>query len=278
MSQEEVLLGGRVGPFDARLDAHDVRVFADATRDPSKRVRAGEVVPPVALVTKVWEAQNVGRDALVPLSFQRTARGGVHGEHDLVLFRPIEPGEPLRTWVEGHAAHSKGQNVAVTLRYTTVDVEGVPVAEQLWTTVWLGVTCDDVGGPLPGHSIPEQARAHRRGTWRVEVDEEMARRYADASGDRSAHHFDAEAARRSGADQPFLHGICTMALCAQGVSELIAGGDPARIRRVAVRFARPVPLGEQLVVELYDAGELGWAFEATVAGSTVITQGRAELR
>lgn len=278
MSQEAVLLGARVGPFECCVDAQDVRVFADATRDPSERVRAGDVVPPVALVTRVWEAQNVGRDALVPLSFQRTARGGVHGEHDLVVFRPIEPGEPLRTWVEGHAAQSKGRNVAVTLRYTTVDTESEPVAEQLWTTVWLGVTCDDVGRPLSEHSIPEEARAHRHGTWRVEVDEEMARRYAAASGDWSAHHFDADAARRSGADRPFLHGICTMALCAQGVSELIADGDPARIRRVAVRFARPVPLGEQLVVELYDAGESGWAFEATAAGSTVITQGRAELR
>jgi acyl dehydratase len=110
------------------------------------------------------------------------------------------------------------------------------------------------------------------------VDTDMARRYAEVSGDWSAHHFDVEAARRSGVERVFLHGLCTMALCAQGVVQLVAGGDPSRVRRVAVRFASPTFLGERLDVRLYDAGPLGYAFEADSAGATVITHGRAELR
>jgi acyl dehydratase len=110
------------------------------------------------------------------------------------------------------------------------------------------------------------------------IDEGMARRYAEASGDWSAHHFDVEAARRSGFDRPFLHGLCTMALCAQGVVEQVTGGDPDRVRRVAVRFASPVPLGETLRVRLYDIGPGCYGFEAECAGATVITHGRAELR
>jgi acyl dehydratase len=278
MPDQGVLLGAPVGPFEGCLDVGSLRGFAEATRDPSAQVRAGAVVPPVALVTQVWEAQNTGRDALVPTAFQRAARGGVHGAHDLVLLRPIEPGESLKTWVEGYGARRRGPNAAVTLRYTTVDAAGIPVAEQLWTTIWLGVTCDDVGDAPPARTISDEAKGVPLGTWRVDVDGEMARRYAAVSGDWSRHHFDADAARRSGSDRPFLHGICTMALCAQGVSEVIAGGDPARVGRVALRFARPVPLGERLSVELYDAGPLGCAFEATAGASTVITHGHAALR
>ena len=77
----------------------------------------------------------------------------------------------------------------------------------------------------------------------------MARRYAAVSGDWSAHHFDAAAARRSGSERPFLHGLCTMALSAQGVVSLVADGDPTTVRRIAVRFASPSFVGED--VELH---------------------------
>jgi len=278
MQRAAVLLGTRVGPFEGCLDLERLHGFAAATRDPSDRVRSGDLVPPVALVTQVWKAQNVSRAALIPEEFQRSARGGVHGEHDLVLHRPIVPGEPLWTWVEGHGARRTGANSVITLRYTTVDALGAPVAEQLWSTVWLGVTCEDTGEAPPGHAIPGEARQQRYGSWQVDVEAAMARDYAEVSGDWSPHHFDVDAARQSGADGPFLHGLCTMALCAQAVSAVVLDGDARGITRIAVRFAKPVLLGERLVVDLYDAGSLGCAFEATAGGATVITQGRAEYR
>src|SRR3954470_2387147 len=80
------------------------------------------------------------------------------------------------------------------------------------------------------------------------VDADMAHRYAEVSGDWSDHHFDVDAAHRSGFERVFLHGLGTMALCAQAVVELVAGGDPERVRRVAVRFASPTFLAEQLHV------------------------------
>ncbi|HXY91787.1 MAG TPA: MaoC/PaaZ C-terminal domain-containing protein [Acidimicrobiia bacterium] len=273
-----VIVGARRGPFDACLDAGLVRRYAAATRDPSPRAQSGDAVPPVAIVTQIWEAQNRGRAAAVPEALQRAAAGGVHGEHDVLLHRPIVPGEPLHIWVEGHGARPAGRNSLVTLRYTALDTGGAVVVEQWWTTVYLGVTCDPAGDPAPEHTLPDDGRERPIGTYTTEVDADMARRYADVSGDWSGHHFDLDAARRSGFDRLFLHGLCTMALCAQGVVELVAGGDPNRVRRVAVRFATPTFLGERLHVHLYDAGTLGYAFEADSAGATVIAHGRAEVR
>jgi acyl dehydratase len=273
-----VVLGTRVGPFAGRLDSDLLRRYAAATADPSPAVQAGTAVPPVVLATQVWDAQTEARAALVPAELQRSASAGVHGEHDVVLHRPLVPGEPLRTWVEGHGARLAGRNALVSLRYATVDAGDALVAEQWWTTVYLGATCDPAGRPPPDHAFPAAARKRPLGIEAVDVDEGMARRYAEASGDWSAHHFDVEAARRSGVDRVFLHGLCTMALCARVVVRLAAGGDPDRVRRVAVRFASPTFLGEPLDVRLYDAGPLGLAFEATSAGAAVITHGRAELR
>ncbi len=254
------------------------RRFAAATRDPSPRVQVGEVAPAVALVARIWEAQTAGRSALVPGELQRSATGGVHGEHDVVLHRPIVPGESLRISVQGHGARPAGRNCLVTLRYAALDANDDVVAEQWWTTVFLGTSCEQEGESPPDHTFPEEARGRGMGTYTIEVDDDMARRYADVSGDWSPHHFDVDAARRSGVQRVFLHGLCTMALCAQGIVTLVADGDPDRIRRVAVRFATPTFMGEQLSVRLYDAGALGYAFEADCAGSTVITHGRVELR
>jgi acyl dehydratase len=273
-----VILGERVGPFDLHLDRDLVQRFAAATWDPSRRVQSGEAAQSVALVTQIWDAQNAGRAAIVPAEFQGSSTGGVHGEHDLVLHRPVVPGERLRLWVEGLGARPAGRNSLVTLRYTTIDSGDEVVSEQWWTTVFLGTTCDPAGELPPDHTFPEEARRRQIGTYVVDVDHDMARRYAEVSGDWSTHHFDVDGARRSGSERLFLHGLCTMALCAQGVVEVIAGGDPDRVRRVGVRFAAPTFLGEQLHVRLYDAGHLGYAFEADCGGNTVITHGRAELR
>jgi acyl dehydratase len=278
MTGPGVLVGERRGPFSGCLDADLIRRYAAATKDPSPRVQAGEAVPPVAIVTQIWDAQTAGRVAAISRDVQETSTSGVHGEHDVVLHRPIVPGEPLTTWVEGFGSRPAGRNALVTLRYTTFDSHDDLVAEQWWTTVYLNTTCEPAGPALPDHSFPEEARQHEAGVFTMTVDDDMARRYAEVSNDWAPHHFDLAAAKQSGFDRLFLHGLCTMALCAQGIVATIAEDRPERIRRLAVRFASPTFLGEDLNVRLYAAGPLSYAFEADSAGARVISHGRAELR
>ena len=269
--------GTWVGPFEDRFDAVRLRRFAAATDERDPRVRAGEVVPPAAAVTLLWTAQNAGRNALISEEFQRAASGGVHGEHDVVLHRPMARDERLLTWVEGWGARPAGANSVVTLHYVTRDAQDDVVVEQWWSTVWLGVQCSPDGSAAPAHAFPEEARHRVLGSWAADVDDGMARRYAEVSGDWSAHHFDETAARRSGSERPFLHGLCTLALCAQGAVDVVAGGDGDALRRVAVRFAHPMPLGGRLDLQFFDTGTHEVACEARCDGRTVVSNGRAHL-
>ena len=279
MLRSGVQLGRRIGPFEGRLDPELLEKFAEATGAPLGRARATRPAPPVAVVMLLWDAQEAGRAELIPAEFQSRAIGAVQGDHDLVVHRPIRPGELLLTWVEGRAARTKkGSNAVITLRYVTTGARNEVVAEQLWSTVWLGVGCADAGEAPPRHDFPDSARASPLGSWEVDIDSDMARRYAELSGDWSPHHFDAEAARRSGAEGPFLHGVCSMALCARGFTETVAAGDQDPVGRIALRFARPVLIGETLTVHFYDAGPHGYAFEADVNGRLVVSAGRAGLR
>ena len=54
-------------------------------------------------------------------------------------------------------------------------------------------------------------------------------------------------------------------------------GDPTRVRRVAVRFASPTRLDEDVTVDVYEIAPATFAFEATCAGAAVIKHGRVEL-
>jgi len=98
------------------------------------------------------------------------------------------------------------------------------------------------------------------------------------SGDWAAHHFDIEVARAVGFDFVFTHGLCTMAICTHRLLGLLGVEHPARVRRIAVRFAAPTPMDSELTVNAFGIKENSFAFEAVVNGTTTITDGRLELR
>ncbi len=137
----------------------------------------------------------------------------------------------LHTFSETHSARPSGANLRVTLHHSTFDVREHLVAEQWWTTVLLGTTAEPIGAGLPDYSFSNSRGAAPVAEDVVRIDEVMARRYAELSGDFSEHHFSRAGARRSGHQAPFLHGLCTMALCTRAAVKTIGDGDPTRIQR-----------------------------------------------
>ena len=116
----------------------------------------------------------------------------------------------------------------------------------------------------------------------VFVAEDQMRRYADASGDHNPIHLDRAAARRAGLRSPILHGMCTMAMAARGVVNGVAHGDPSRVRRIGVRFSRPVAPGRTLTTRVWNFedrrnGSLVAFVTVDDMGASVIEGGRAEI-
>lgn len=269
--------GDRVGPFDLPLSPDLVRRFAAATGDPSPLLREGRVVPPSLLATQAYRPQFAAMLELVPERVFSVARSGVHGQHDLYLHRPITSGDALHTVIETGSVRAHGDKLRVALHHLILNEEESLVAEQWWTTVLLGTTAEPTGPDLPDHRFVRAGDSVLVAEEVVRVNDDMVRHYADVSGDYSEHHFTVEAARRSGFDAPFLHGLCTMALCAGVATRTVANGDPASVRRLAVRFAAPAFIGQDLQVEIFERREGGFALEASCEGRPVITNGLVEL-
>jgi acyl dehydratase len=75
-----------------------------------------------------------------------------------------------------------------------------------------------------------------------EVDPFRSVYYAAASGDFNPIHIDGRVARAAGFQGTILQGMCTFAWAAEACAAYL--GDPARLRRLRVRFSRPVQAGD----------------------------------
>ena len=185
--------GDRVGPYELDLGSKLVREFAEATCDDNRQVQCGDLVPPGLVATQSYRAQFAAIKTLVPEEVFSTARSGVHGQHDLVVYRPLSSTETLHTFVDSHSARPSGDNLRVTLHHATFDNRDLLVAEQWWSTVLLGITAEPSGPELPDYSFSSEGGAVVAEDV-VRIDEVMARRYAQVSADYSDHHFTVEGA------------------------------------------------------------------------------------
>jgi acyl dehydratase len=165
------------------------------------------------------------------------------------------------------------------VQFEQVGADGSVAVEQWWTMVLLGLRgVADLGTTPVEHRFPDDALSSSLGSASQHIDENVAHRYAEVSGDWAAHHFDIEVARAAGFDFVFTHGLCTMAIATHLLLGLLDVDDPAQVRRVAVRFASPTPLDSELTVNAFGINDNSFAFEATANGTTTLTHGRLELR
>jgi len=71
--------------------------------------------------------------------------------------------------------------------------------------------------------------------------------YAAASGDFNPIHIDKAVGEMAGLGGAILHGMCTMAWAVEAA--ILYLGDPGKVKRVRVRFSRPVSIGDVITFE-----------------------------
>ena len=263
--------------YDERTDTIDperAKAYAAATNDDNPAYESGKYAPPVFGVVPTWDAMGLAAaDVIPPEAFAFV----VHGEQDMHFHQPLVPGMTLVTHSEAYSVRVGRSGTRYTARILSNDTDGNSVLEIFSTTFIRGMSDGESGGPdKPDHSMPRD-RSEPVATFAVHVDDDQTYRYRDASGDMMPIHVDDAFARSVGLPGIIVHGLCTMAICSQAVVKTVAGGDPSRLERLAVRFSKPVIPGNDVVTTIYDIGNRAFAFEAMSEGATVIKDGRAEV-
>lgn len=255
--------------------------YAEATNDPIAAHRAGEVANPVFAIVPVFDSLIEPALDVVPMSLMGKV---VHGEQDFRFSRPIKPGDKLvsRGKVVGYEGLSNGSKLNIYLECR--DEAGELVNEQYVTTFVRGFDAGSTVGTLaPDHKFDESLRDSAPAAKFVQhIDDDQTFRYGPAAGDPMPIHQDAEFAREMGLPGIIAHGLCTMAFTSWGLLTAVGGSDVTRLKRLAVRFAKPVLPGQDITTHVWNAGtENGvttYRFETTAGDDVVIKDGLAEIK
>lgn len=259
-----------------RVDPYRAQAYAAATNDANPAYEDGSV-PPLFPVVMAWDVLMDCLTSVVPADALSRL---LHGEHDVQVHDPLRAGEMAASACEVFSLRGARTGTRLTLRMTTLKEGETVVVEQYATMFLRGVVgIDDWGPDKPAHAFPEEARPALLGEVVRRIEPDQATRYAEASGDRNPIHLDEATARAARLPGVVLHGLCTMAMCGSALVESAGGGDPDRLRRLAVRFSWPVFPGQELAVSNYAVGEGAgeFAFEASSGGKVVVRDGRAEF-
>ena len=267
------------------VDPEACRRYAAATNEEDTGRWASGVAPPVFGVAATVPHVHEVLQANVP-ERARAENRSVHGEHDIRYHRPLVPGSTLlvRGRLFGVVPKSSGTLLATLVEMADPGTGDV-VQEQFFVNFLRGVTTGEPIGPEPAaHRLPEAASLGEPArTTAYGIDADQTYRYAEASGDHSIYHLDDAAARAAGFDGIIVHGLCTMAFASRAVVAGACGGDPSRLRRLAVRFSRPMYPGHTMTTSLWaPAAPAGrpatFRFQvADDSGTTVITDGLAAV-
>lgn len=201
----------------------------------------------------------------------------LHGEQRVTLHRPIPPRGTLTTTATITGIYDKGKAGLIVMAFRTVDADGTHLFDNEASIFVRGAGgFGGERGPAARQADPPAGRAPD-----LEVTEpttpEQAALYR-LNGDLNPLHIAPEVARAVGFDRPILHGLCTYGLAGRALLQRACGGDPARFRSLAARFAGVVFPGDVLTTRGWRTEPGTYIIQVTKAdGTAVLTNAVAEI-
>ncbi len=205
------------------------------------------IAPPMFGVVPIWQSiLNVVGDPEVGADLLRL----VHGEHEVQFFAPMRPGDVIMSAATIRSITTGATGETMAIEIPARNQRGEPVQNTVFTAFIRGG-----GGRFDAEARDkEPVRGAPLAVVSQPIAMDQTLRYAEASGDVNPIHLDANIAKMAGLPGIIVHGLCTMAFCSKAVIESVCGGDPRRLRRLRVRFVRPVLPGQTITTRIWAAG------------------------
>lgn len=247
--------------------------YAQATQDTNPRYQSDapdQLAPPLYAVRPMIDELFA---AIQDKELNADVLRLVHGEQDMVFHRPLKAWDLVAPRAQIMDVEDKSSGQIIHLKQNLM-CDGELVVEA---TSALFIRAKTRKGepeakpkePVRGELVYQEVQA-------TTVDQ--SHRYAAISNDRNPIHTDPEIARSAGLPDVILHGLCTMAIASKAVVNGPCGGDPSRLKRFKVRFAKPVFNGDVLTTSIWSTGEGTYGLETTNQdGVVVLSYGEAEL-
>jgi acyl dehydratase len=230
----------------------------------------GIIAPPMFGVVPIWQSiVNVVMDPELKVDLLRL----VHGEHEVEFLRPMRPGDVITSTAAIRSITPAATGETMAIEIAARNQRGEPVQNTVFTAF-----IRSAGGGRAEADPREQDPPRGEPVAVVEqpIAADQTFRYSEASGDLNPIHLDVNVAKMAGLPGIIVHGLCTMAMCSKAIIETVCQGDPRRLRRLRVRFVRPVFPGQTITTRIWAGRQTGdcriYEFQ------TVNPNGRAVIR
>jgi len=251
----------------ARAYNDDNPAFFDANR------AGGIVAPPMFAVVVAWNALMA---AVMDPDVQADLLRLVHGEQDMEFLHPIRPRDVISASAKITSIETKASGETVTVALDASNQARQVATKMIFSAFIRGSRNRDAAR---SEAAPvEPARGEPAFTVAQTIDNDQTYRYAEASGDRNPIHVDENVAKMAGLPGIIVHGLCTMAFTSKVAIDKLCNGDPTRLKRLRVRFSRPVLPGQTITTKVWREADKVFAFETfNPNNQPVIKSGLAEV-
>jgi (3R)-3-hydroxyacyl-CoA dehydrogenase / 3a,7a,12a-trihydroxy-5b-cholest-24-enoyl-CoA hydratase / enoyl-CoA hydratase 2 len=265
------LIGKRYDGGGCEITAAAIERYAAATDDLNERYRGpAPLAPPVfGIVPAFPSIMRAARDPELGADLLRL----VHISEEHVIVRPLRAGDELAMSAElaSISEDETGEQFTIGVELE-VDGELAMVVRATMLIRGEGPRRRRRAG-APRRQPPPDILFERPFT----VAEDQPQRYAEASGDHNPIHLDEATARSAKLPGVIVHGMSTMAMASAAVVDELAGGDPARVARLAAHFAKPVFPGQELRTRGWQADD-GYEFDVINRAGVTLLAGGAEVQ
>ena len=255
--------------------AADIEAYAKATRDSNPRYAEGteQIAPPLFAVRAVHKmAQGAVMDRSLDLDLGRL----VHGEQEMTFHQVLRPWDLMTPRGQLLKVEEKASGKVIDLGQT-IFVDGAPAVEIVSRYFIRG---SKSGGSSEPAAEPERGAPLFTSTATLEPGQTVD--YAAASRDDNPIHTDDSIAKAVGFPSVIGHGLLTMAFVQRGVIDNLLAGEAANLKRLKVRFSKPVLPGDEITTRGWLKSEANGRRIIEIEsvnqrGEKVITNGEAEL-
>lgn len=267
------LVGKEYAPATTEATLEAMQNYARAYNDDNPaffdNTRAGGIVaPPMYAVVVTWASiMGVVGDPDLKVDVVRL----LHGEQDMEFIRAIRPGDKITAIAKVASIETKASGETLVIEINAKNQAGEQVNRTLFNAF---IRAGGKGGSDP--RIAEPVRGEPILTVAQQVDKDQTWRYKEASGDFNPIHVDENFAKMAGLPGIIVHGLCTMAFTSKVIVDKLCGGDPVKLKRLRVRFTRPVLPGQVITTRVWSDGERD--ARKILAFETFNPEGRAVIR
>lgn len=250
----------------------DIRAFAAATNDDGITYYGHDAISPPMMHARLMHGALAA--AMAPSGPGVEALSVLHQAHDVRFFGVLRPGDVVAIRRTQGAPQSRRRGLRQAAQLQGFHAGRLAIDAH---TAFFFPGAGDAPADTPPVALEPPPGAAPDSTLDWVIDRDQAVRYAAASLDHNPIHLDPEAARSVGLEGPILHGLCTLAMAAQGVLKRVGWNDARSVRRIAGRFRRPVAPGAALRTHIWRQAE-GARFQVEdAAGQVVLADGRLDL-